>query len=238
MLLGKGAYASVYRENQRAVKKIKLTPDGIPINALTEITILKTLSQCHYHDHIITLYDVSMDKQYIALTLELADMDLKKYLKLFYPLNKEVLLNIFKQIAMGVSACHDCNIIHRDIKPENVLMVGSLVKLCDFGISKMLYKPTTLKDLEFNIVTLWYRAPEILLHQYYHKPIDIWSLGCVLYELYRNIQLYKGRNEKEQLELIYSTKVNTSDVYIYNLIINMLNLNQYERPDIKQVLQM
>ena len=100
-----------------------------------------------------------------------------------------------------LSHCH--RIIHRDMKPQNILLdrQGHL-KICDFSISRTYTIP--LVNYTHEVVTLWYRAPEILLgSQLYSLPIDIWSVGCILAEMILKKPLFPGDSEIGQLYLIF-----------------------------------
>ena len=86
--------------------------------------------------------------------------------------------------------------MHRDLKPSNVLIDGdeSTVKLADFGLARSFGTP--LKTYTHEVVTLWYRAPEIILGaKVYSTAIDMWSLGCILFEVAHRKPLFYGESE-------------------------------------------
>lgn len=88
--------------------------------------------------------------------------------------------------------------MHRDIKPSNLLIGedNKTIKLADFGLARTFGLP--LKTYTHEVVTLWYRAPEILLGaKIYSTAIDMWSLGCIFYELVHNKPLFQGKSEIE-----------------------------------------
>lgn len=114
---------------------------------------------------------------------------------------------IFFQIANAVHYLHSAQLIHRDIKPSNILVNENCeAKLCDFGLVRSLV-PGDQKQrvvLTENIATRWYRAPEILLcSNSYGKEIDVWSLGCVLAEIFLGRPLFQGTSAISQLERIF-----------------------------------
>ena len=100
------------------------------------------------------------------------------------------------QTLQALLHCHQRRIMHRDIKPSN-LLIGEdekTIKLADFGLARSFGLP--LKTYTHEVVTLWYRAPEVLLGQnHYSTAVDIWSLGCLFYELGHNKALFYGESE-------------------------------------------
>lgn len=219
-----------YSDNIIVVKKILNDKDGIFYTALIEINILKRLK----HQNIIQLYNVDFDSINTYIILEYCDMTLTKYLDLYYPLNN--IITLFKQMVAAIKYIHNQNIIHRDLKPDNILIKSNIIKIADFGLAK----PITLNKLSYNVVTLYYRAPEILEKIPYHKPIDIWSLGCILYQMYTLCVPFQG-TENTQLRIIknYTIKYQfldkITDIYIKNLIYNMLVIDQANRINIQQI---
>lgn len=86
--------------------------------------------------------------------------------------------------------------MHRDLKPSNLLIdkTGTHLKIADFGLARTFNLP--LKSYTHEVVTLWYRAPEILLGQkVYSTAVDVWSVGCILFEMFSNKVLFKGDSE-------------------------------------------
>jgi serine/threonine protein kinase len=105
-------------------------------------------------------------------------------------------------VALGLSYVHSFGIIHRDIKPENILIdkSRSLVKLIDFGLA--IHESQVTTDY---IATRWYRAPENLLEtKEYTCAIDVFSLGCVIVELYLGSPLFPGSNNIDQLYKMFN----------------------------------
>lgn len=104
----------------------------------------------------------------------------------------EHLLRCMVHLLIGLEYCHGKGIIHRDLKPSNLLIFGQtdpILKICDFGLSK----PTTYQGNHTpDVVSSWYRAPEILLHQEYDERADMWSVGCIIYEMITKVPLLDG----------------------------------------------
>lgn len=107
------------------------------------------------------------------------------------------------QLLQGISVCHSRRLLHRDLKPQNLLLdqKGTL-KIADFGLARAYAVP--IRPYTHEVVTLWYRAPEILLGAIeYSTPIDIWSIGCIFVELASKNPLFTGDSEIDQLYRIF-----------------------------------
>lgn len=114
--------------------------------------------------------------------------------------------HIMNQLLEGLTYCHRNNFLHRDIKCSNILVNNDgQVKLADFGLAR-LYNPNDKKRLYTNkVITLWYRPPELLLgEEKYGKPVDVWSCGCILGELFTKDPMFRGGTEIAQLEKIFA----------------------------------
>ncbi|CAH1110644.1 unnamed protein product [Psylliodes chrysocephalus] len=212
--IGRGAYGTVYRAkdkktgNDVALKKVwvPLTEDGIPMNTLREISLLRQLNALD-HPNIVRLLDVchgqQVEKELIMyLVFEHVEQDLATYIernpKGFSAIH---IRNLSKEIINGVDFLHSNRVVHRDLKPQNLLVThDGHIKLADFGLAKTYDFDMKLTSV---VVTLWYRAPEVLLGLPYATPVDIWSIGCIIVELYSLKALFCGTTEGDQLSKIF-----------------------------------
>ncbi|KAM7467369.1 hypothetical protein LguiB_014931 [Lonicera macranthoides] len=158
------------------------------------------------HNRIVRLLEVFHDNNWINLVFEYLHCDLKKFMHTHSTTldNPSTVKKFVHQILRGVEYCHSRQILHRDLKPQNILIdVHNLnLKLAGFGLARTLSSP--LQKYTPEVVTLWYRAPEILLvSPIYSTPIDIWSVGCIFAELVNRKILFKGNSEIDQVFAIF-----------------------------------
>ena len=118
-------------------------------------------------------------------------------------IEENILFHIIKQICLGIKVIHSKKINHRDLKPENIFMDDKMnIKIGDFGISKQLSYNKAYTSTQNKGGSLFYIAPEILVDGIYNEKSDIWSFGCIIYELFnlRNYFLDKQKNEIKKLD--------------------------------------
>jgi len=208
-LLGEGTYGRVYKAKQSrsgrdvAMKKMKLDneEEGIPSTALREIALLKELS----HENVVKLLDVFCSTKKLVLVFEFVPQDLKKYMRALggKQLEPKVIKSMAFQLCRGTEFCHANRILHRDLKPQNLLVDRQLrLKLADFGLARAYSVP--IPKYTHEVVTVWYRAPEILLgSQVYSVPVDIWSIGCIKAEMATLAPLFAGDSEIDTIFKIF-----------------------------------
>lgn len=110
-----------------------------------------------------------------------------------------------QQLFRGLEHCHRRGILHRDIKGSNLLINNEgVLKIGDFGLANF-YRGDRDLQLTSRVVTLWYRAPELLLGATEYGPaIDLWSAGCILTELFAGKPIMPGRTEVMELSYLIS----------------------------------
>ena len=208
--LGEGTYGKVYktrctRTSQTvAMKKMKLDmeDEGVASTAIREIALLKELS----HENVVKLIDIFCTTSKLNLVFEYVESDLKKYMVTSGStrgLKPHVVLSLSLQLCRGIEFCHANRVLHRDLKPQNLLIDNQLrLKVADFGLARAYSVPVPKYTHE--AVTVWYRAPEILLGSVlYSVPVDMWSIGCVAAEMATGSPLFAGDSEIDTLFKIF-----------------------------------
>lgn len=195
-----------YRKEMKKDEEGKISErlEGIPPTSLREIACLKTLD----HPNVIGQKGVIMSGfKKFSIIFEYIDGDLKDRVdKLrpgqFFP--EETIKVWMYQILLGTAYCHSRMVIHRDLKPNNILITeDDTIKIADFGLARTFNLPVTCYTKE--VITLWYRAPELLLGEdEYSTCVDIWSIGCIMYELSHLSTLFPGDSEIGTLMKIFS----------------------------------
>ena len=188
-----------------ALKKVKMdyNQDGFPITALREIAILQKAR----HPNIVDLKEVLSgdSSEECVLVMEFLEHDLKTLQEAMHdPFVASEVKTLLRQLTSGIAFLHDNYIMHRDLKTSNILLNNrGQLKLADFGMAR--YIPPPSAPLTQLVVTLWYRAPELLLGTpNYGTEVDMWSVGCILGELLLKSPILPGTNEVDQLSRIFS----------------------------------
>uniref|UniRef100_A0A8C6UWT9 Cyclin-dependent kinase 21 n=1 Tax=Neogobius melanostomus TaxID=47308 RepID=A0A8C6UWT9_9GOBI len=215
--IGEGSYGKVYKAREvggkqrlLAVKKINIRPDspdaGIPAFMIREVALLLKMKFFN-HPNVIKLLDACAvpegRRMDLTLVLEYIDQDLSTFLSKAPPtgLSLDCIKSVMQQLLQGLDFLHTNMVLHRDLKPENILISSrGEVKLADFGLARIYTFNIALTP---GVVTLWYRAPEVLLNCVYMSSVDVWSAGCIFAELFLLRPLFRGYTEIQQLQKIF-----------------------------------
>lgn len=201
--VGQGTYSNVYKARDRATRELvalkkvrfnKSQPESIKFMA-REIVILQRLD----HPHVIKLKGLATSRmQYsIYLVFDFMQSDLARIISRPEERLTEPQVKCYMhQLLSGLQHCHDRGVLHRDIKGSNLLIdKNGMLKIADFGLANY-YNPKHNQPLTSRVVTLWYRAPELLLGATdYGVGVDLWSAGCLLAEMFTGVPIMPGRTE-------------------------------------------
>lgn len=213
-VIGEGTYGVVWKGLRKdtgevvALKKIRFDNDemldevGLPSTAIREIVLLRELK----HPNIVALLEVSCTGMQIWLIFEYCEIDLRRYLRQNRKKGLSIgqVKSLLRQLLSGLAYCHGRRILHRDLKPQNLLLrdSGNTLKIADFGLARTFTPP--LKPNTHEVVTLWYRAPELLLGQRcYNCSVDLWSVGCIMVEMISGRPIFPGDSEIDTLFYIF-----------------------------------
>jgi len=193
-----------------ALKRINTEQEenGFPITAIREVKILKALR----HKNIVQLKEIVTSKEQgeipknVFMVFEYLEYDLTGILESpEIRFTQDHIKSWSQQLLSGVHYMHTNKVIHRDLKASNLLInkKGEL-KIADWGLARSWN--SEMKRLTNRVITLWYRPPELLLgYMDYTPKIDMWSVGCIIAEMFRRTAFLKGDTEAKQLDLIFRT---------------------------------
>ncbi|KAG0350892.1 U4/U6 small nuclear ribonucleoprotein prp4, partial [Gamsiella multidivaricata] len=214
-VLGKGVFSSVVKardtkeEDAEVAIKILRSNETMYKAGKKELDILKRLmaNDPHNRKHVIRLLRHFDHRGHLCLVFESLSMNLREVLKKF---GKDVGLNInavriyAQQLFLALSLLKKSNILHADIKPDNILVndAKNVLKLCDLGSAS----DTMENEITPYLVSRFYRAPEIILGLPYDPALDMWSIGCTLYELFTGRILFSGRSNNQMLKHMMDLK--------------------------------
>ncbi|KAG8906242.1 U4/U6 small nuclear ribonucleoprotein prp4 [Tulasnella sp. 403] len=217
--LGKGMFSAVVRARivqgekdeigKEVAIKIIRSQESMYKAGLKEAAILNKLAAADPEDkkHLVRLHQTFEHRGHLCLVFESLSMNLREIVKRF---GKDVGLNMravrayAHQLFLALSLLKKCNIMHADIKPDNILVndTKAMLKLCDLGSAS----DVSENDITPYLVSRFYRAPEIILGLPYDTALDMWSVGCTLYELYTGKILFPGRTNNHMLLLMMELK--------------------------------
>tara|TARA_R110002050_G_scaffold77957_3_gene166442 strand:- start:1141 stop:2253 length:1113 start_codon:yes stop_codon:yes gene_type:complete len=220
-LLGEGAFGWVHKFRCRrtkelfAIKKFKVNNnnEGIPVPTCREIALLSELK----HDNVIALSRIFTEpaQKSLYLVFPIAENDLShiinKHREENFPIPASMVKSFMWQLLDGVHYLHSNWIMHRDLKPSNIMVMNDqkekgVLKIGDFGLARIFQDPGRPLHDDGRVVTVWYRAPELLLGaKHYTAAVDVWSLGCIFGELMTRSPMFQGpipEKETKQLEKV------------------------------------
>lgn len=210
-LLGKGSFGQVcecydHKKKENIALKIIKNKPKFHQQATIEVRVLHAMRESDPEDlkNIIRMKNYFSYRNHICITFELVSINLYEFLRLnnFKGLSLPLIKCFARQILNALEYIRTLQIVHCDLKPENVLLINPKkagIKLIDFGSSCFISE-----RLHTYIQSRFYRAPEIMLGIPYTPAIDMWSLGCILAELYSGQPLWPGESEKDQFLYIVS----------------------------------
>ena len=251
--IGKGAFGTVYLVKRKldnkiyALKKIiieKMKKKEIE-NSLNEIRILASIS----HPNIISYKEVFWDDDSNSLNIVMEyadDGDLSKKIienkRNKIPFSEKKIWSFSIQIVEGLKYLHNKRIIHRDLKSANIfLMKNGIIKIGDLNVSKILKNKTSNNLHLTQTGTPFYASPEVWRNEPYSYKSDMWSLGCIIYEMCTYYPPFMGKNMDELYRSVIRGKVNKIDFNIYsvdvwNMIGMLLHVKAEKRPTCEQFL--
>ncbi|SAL95362.1 hypothetical protein [Absidia glauca] len=207
--VGEGTYGEVFKgvckktRANVALKRIHLniSQSGVPTTTMREVALLKEIK----HTNVIRLVDLIHFDTIIYLVFDYCDIDLRRYMDNVgrEGVTMKHIKSFTHQLISGLRYCHSHRILHRDLKPQNLLIdhTGKL-KIADFGLSRAFGVP--MRAYTHQVITLWYRAPEILLGSpHYSTAVDMWSVGCILAEMITLKPIFPGDSQIDELFKIF-----------------------------------
>ncbi|XP_060050868.1 serine/threonine-protein kinase Nek5 isoform X2 [Erinaceus europaeus] len=246
--IGEGAFGKAYLAKEKSdskhcvIKEINFAklPTQEKEASEKEVTLLAKMK----HPNIVTFFGSFQENSRLFIVMEYCDGgDLMKRISkqrgvLF---SEDQILSWFVQISLGLKHIHDRKILHRDIKAQNIFLSknGMLAKLGDFGIARVLNNSMELART--CVGTPYYLSPEICQNKPYNNKTDIWSLGCVLYELCTLKHPFEGRNLHQLvLKICQAHFVPISPRYspdLQALISHLFKVSPRDRPSINSILK-
>ncbi|XP_040279851.1 homeodomain-interacting protein kinase 1 isoform X5 [Bufo bufo] len=213
--LGRGTFGQVAKCWKRSTKeivaiKILKNHPSYARQGQIEVSILSRLSNENADEYnFVRSYECFQHKNHTCLVFEMLEQNLYDFLKQnkFSPLPLKYIRPILQQVATALMKLKSLGLIHADLKPENIMLVDPArqpyrVKVIDFGSASHVSKAVCSTYLQ----SRYYRAPEIILGLPFCEAIDMWSLGCVIAELFLGWPLYPGASEYDQIRYISQTQ--------------------------------
>ena len=248
--IGEGSYAKIYKVKKDSSDKTYVLKN-IPVSEedyssmkeiLNESSILSTCDNIY----VVKYYDSFFYCGTFNIITEFCPYgDLFGYIKFYKErgskIEEKIIWIIFIQLSLGLSYLHHKKILHRDIKTKNIFIKNNLtVKIGDFGIAKILN--STSSYAHTFIGTPYYISPELCKDQPYNDKSDVWSLGCVLYELCTLNHPFEGGTQVEIYEKIMTQKFKAISpdysLELRKMVDLLLEKDEKKRPKMKDILKM
>ena len=241
--INKGSYGKIYLVEKKsskrkyALKAIKLL--GIDrynkISILNEIKILLT----NNNDFLLKCYDLFLHDNNLCIITDFIDNgDLDSYIKNNKSISEEEIYKIFLKICVGINSLHYNDIVHRDLKPANVLITkNGDIKVCDFGICKYLGFSKLTNTM---IGTPYFMSPEQMAQNYYDYKIDVWGIGCILFELLYKKHPFNGKDMydlKRNIAKVDPLRNIISKTPLEKLLRDLFEKNRHRRLDLNVLLE-
>ena len=192
------------------------------------------------HPSVTKILETFESEKYMLIIMEyISGGNLQNFVKKRRKLGEKTAKILFRQIIQGIKYIHSRGIVHRDIKLENILLdLNNIIKICDFGVGKLIKPNTILKD---QCGTPVYMAPEIIRGEGYHGfPVDIWSAGIALYiMLSGNLPFNKDKEHDLEYSILNNNIKEISDISEdgNNLLKNILEKDPNKRYTANQILE-
>ncbi|CAG7943052.1 unnamed protein product [Penicillium salamii] len=212
--ISSGTYGRVYKavgkngkKGEFAIKKFKPDKEGETIqytglsqSAIREMSLCTELS----HANVVQLEEIILEDKCIFMVFEYTEHDLLQIIHHHtqpqrHAIPAPMVRSILFQLLNGLLYLHTNWVLHRDLKPANILVTSSgAIRIGDLGLARLFYKPlNSLFSGDKVVVTIWYRAPELLLGSRHYTPaVDMWAVGCIFAELLSLRPIFKGEEAK------------------------------------------
>lgn len=173
---------------------------GLSQSAIREMALCSELA----HPNVVQLEEIILEDKCIFMIFEYTEHDLLQIIhhhtqQQRHPIPAPMVRSILFQLLNGLFYLHTNWVLHRDLKPANILVTSTgAIRIGDLGLARLFYKPlNSLFTGDKVVVTIWYRAPELLLGSRHYTPaIDLWAVGCIFAELLSLRPIFKGEEAK------------------------------------------
>lgn len=227
-------------EQWKVLKEIPCS-DLAPDETVDAMHEAKLLSKLH-HPNIVKFYDSFLDGEFFCIITEYCeggDLDDKitAWKKAGKKFDQNVIMDWFVQLALAVQHMHSRRVLHRDLKTRNIFLKKNMIKIGDFGISRVLMGTTDMASTFTG--TPYYMSPEVLKHEGYNSKSDVWSIACILYELCALKHAFEGQSLMGVMYKIVEGKTpeipSPYDKNIQDILNALLNRDPAKRPSAAEV---